>query len=109
MYSHAHEAVNLQRFLLTLSIPPHRVGYCHLCVAIPLFKENKRQCMTSELYPAVAEQVAYTDWRSVERAIRSTIKYAWLHRDPKIWGMYFPGCMSAPSNKHFIAVVAEYI
>lgn len=95
--------------LLELSVPAHRVGFLQLCTAIPLFKQDKQQSMASELYPAVAETLGYQDWRAVEHAIRDIIVAAWKHRNPKVWNKYFPGCVEAPSNKQFIATLAEYI
>ena len=95
--------------LLELGIPAHRIGYTQLCIAIPHFSKNKMQCLASELYPFVAESFGYSDWRAVEHTIRDIISDAWETRDPDVWKKYFPGCTEAPTNKQFIATLAEYI
>ena len=99
----------LPRMLMELSIPVHRVGYLHLRTAIPIFQKDKRQSMISELYPAVAKELGYPDWGAVEHAMREVIKFAWKHRNQEAWDKYFPGCRRAPSNKQFIATLAEYL
>ena len=100
---------NVSHLLLDLRVPAHRIGYLQLCTAIPLFKKDRQQGMGAELYPAVAEAFGYSDWRAVERAIRDVIVFAWTNRDQETWERYFPGCAKPPSNKQFIATLAEYI
>lgn len=99
----------LAHLLIELGIPPHRVGYLQLCVAIPIYKKDRQQSMASELYPAVAETLGYPDWRAVEHSMRSAIVVGWEHGDPKVWKRYFPGHTEPPSNKRFIATLAEYV
>ena len=95
--------------LRRLNTPVHLSGYRCLCVAVPLFARDISQPMCGELYPAVAEALDYADWRAVEFAIRRTILWAWEHRDPEVWEEYFPGAVKAPSNKQFIATLAQRI
>ena len=92
-----------------LRTPVHLSGYQCLCIAIPMFTQNISQLLCGELYPAVAKELGYMDWRAVEFAIRRTILWAWEHRDPQIWEEYFPGITKAPSNKQFIATLAQRI
>ena len=82
-------------------------GYRRLCAAIAAFAENPDMRMSKELYPLVARQMAVEDPRTVERSIRSSITDAWLHRDPAVWNQYFPQQKDSPSNKEFIARLAE--
>jgi hypothetical protein len=49
------------------------------------------------------------DWRAVEFAIRKTILSAWENRDPEKWEVYFPGITKAPTNKQFVATLAQRI
>ena len=95
--------------LRRLNTPVYLSGYRCLCVAIPRFALDISQSMCGELYPAVAEAFGYMDWRAVEFAIRRTILAAWEHRDPDIWNEYFPGSTKAPTNKQFIATLAQRI
>ena len=95
--------------LRRLNVPAHLSGYRYLCIAIPLFAEDISQPMCAELYPAVAGKLNYTDWRAVEFAIRRAILWAWEHGEREIWSSYFPGSTKAPSNKLFIATLAQRI
>ena len=95
--------------LRRLNIPVHLSGYRQLCVAIPKFSQDISQSMCCELYPAVAKELGYMDWRAVEFAIRRTILAAWERRDPDVWEEYFPGAAKAPTNKQFIATLAQRI
>ena len=65
--------------------------------------------MCNELYPAVTKALGYVDWRAVEFAIRRTILSAWGQRDAEIWEKYFPGATKVPTNKQFIATLAQRI
>lgn len=95
--------------LRQLNVPVHLAGYRCLCIAIPRFALDIAQSMCNELYPAVAKELGYVDWRAVEFAIRRAIFSAWEHRDAEIWNVYFPGITKAPTNKHFIATLAQRI
>lgn len=103
------QATKTTHILMELSVPPHRIGYLQLTLAIPLFKKDKQQSMATDLYPTIAAHLGYPDWRAVEHAIRDVIVYAWEHRNQKTWDKYFPNCTEIPSNKRFIATIAEYI
>lgn len=95
--------------LRQLSIPIYLSGYRCLCIAIPIFALDISQSMCNELYPAVAKELGYVDWRAVEFAIRRVISSAWEHRDPDAWSAYFPGITKVPTNKQFIATLAQRI
>lgn len=90
-----------------LNISIHRLGYKSLSIAVPCYAVDDMQSLTKETYPYVAHCFGCTDWHSVERSIRTVILTAWDHRDPEIWNQYFPNQIKAPSNKQFIAVLAE--
>jgi len=95
--------------LRQLNAPVYLSGYRCLCIAIPAFAQDISQSMCNELYPAVAKALGYVDWRAVEFAIRRTILSAWEHRDPEIWESYFPGTTKVPTNKQFVATLAQRI
>ena len=92
-----------------LNIPVYLSGYRCLCVAIPVFARDISQSMCNELYPAVAKALGYVDWRAVEFAIRRVIQAAWEQGNPEVWEEYFPGQKKAPTNKQFIATLAQRI
>lgn len=85
----------------------HRLGYRQLYVAIPCYSLDKSQSLSKELYPYVAECFGYTGWYPVEHAIRVAILDAWERRNPDAWEGYFPGMQKPPTNKQFIATLAE--
>lgn len=92
--------------LKVLAVPVRLSGYQCLCIAIAAFARDISQSMCNELYPAVAAELGYVDWRAVEFAIRRAILAAWERRDEAVWEQYFPGCTKAPTNKQFIATLA---
>jgi len=67
------------QMLQELNLPVHRLGYHNLCIGIP----------------------------AVEHSIREAIRAAYGNRDPQVWERCFPGCRGVPSNKLFIATLAE--
>ena len=95
--------------LRDVNVPVYLSGYRCLCVAISIFVQDVAQSMCNELYPAVAKELGYVDWRAVEFAIRRTILSAWRYRDPQNWEKYFPSITKAPTNKQFIATLAQRI
>lgn len=90
-----------------LGISTHRNGYKCLTVVIPCYAMDPGQSLTKEIYPYAAACFGCADWHSVERSIRSAIQDAWERRDPEIWAQYFTNQKKVPSNKQFIAVLAE--
>ena len=90
-----------------LRIGIHRLGYKCLTIAVPCFAEDDTQSLSKELYPYVAECLGHTEWYAVERAIRMVILDAWNKRDPAVWEQYFPEQKKVPTNKQFLAVLAE--
>lgn len=99
----------VSHILHELGLPVHRIGYKQLCLAIVLYSQNDIQSLSKELYPAVAAHFGYTDWRPVEHAIRLAIYHAWSIRVPGLWEQYFTGTTKPPSNKQFIATIAELL
>ena len=95
--------------LRQLNVPIHLSGHRQLCIAISKFAEDITQSMCGEVYPAVAKAFGHMDWRAVEFSIRRAILAAWNHRDSEAWNEYFPGITKAPSNKSFIATLAQRI
>lgn len=93
-----------------LGISIHRLGYVYLSVAVPYYAADNTRSLSKELYPYVAKRLdKYTQWYAIERSIRMVIYEAWEHRDPSVWEQYFPRQKKVPTNKQFIAVLAEKI
>lgn len=98
-----------KQMLNELRLQIHRGGYSCLCVGVPRFKQDMRQVLSKELYPYIASEIGNITPEAVEQAIREVIHDAWEHRAQAIWEKYFPGAQKAPSNKQFIATLAEYL
>lgn len=102
------EAIIMMLHELGISI--HRLGYVYLSIAVPCYAADNTQSLSKELYPYVAKRLdKYTQWYAVERSMRMVILEAWGRRDPVVWERYFPRQKKVPSNKLFIAVLAEKI
>ena len=99
---------NVKEHLLYLQFPVHLAGYRQLCTAIPMFARNPNQSFTKELYPAIAIQYGCS-WQAVECSIRIAIRKAWESRDETVWKKYFPNHTQCPSNKEFIAAIAQWL
>ena len=96
--------------LLSLGIPTKLHGYGYLREAILLMARDPGQSITKELYPKVAS-LCGCDPKHVERSSRNAIQSAWLHRDDRIWQLYFQagpdGIIPRPSNGTFISRLAD--
>lgn len=96
-----------RRLLRQLGIPIQQGGYRKLCVAIPRYAEDPEQSMSKDLYPYVAKILGCDG--DVESSIRRSILTAWKQGSAQAWQNYFPGITKAPSNRVFIATLAEYL
>lgn len=94
--------------LMALQLPVQADGFQQLRIGIPLFAQDKEQRLSKELYPAIAERCGCSN-SAVERSIRDAIQAAWEIRDEHIWQKYFPNITECPTNKAFIARLAELL
>ena len=97
----------ISRLLQVLGVPLHRNGYYYLGIGVPKFREDPTQSLCKELYPYIASQIRCTGSTAVEHAIRESIRAAWENRKPEVWRQYFPESETVPTNKLFIATLAE--
>ena len=88
---------------------PHWGGYDDIRVGVPLFSQDSNQSMVKEFYPAVADLRGRDNWQQVEKAIRDVKEYAYEHRDDDVWKEYFSDTSKCPTNREFIARLAEFI
>lgn len=93
--------------LRELGFPVHRIGYKLLCIAIPYYAQDNIWSVTKDVYPFLAVCFQYSDYRAVESAVRGIICNAWKKRDPTAWKRYFCDLDKQPTNKVFIATLAE--
>lgn len=94
--------------LITMQFPITSDGFLQLRIGIPLFAQDKSQRLSKELYPAIAERCGCSK-EAVEHSIRDAISAAWSIRDTTVWQKYFPNSTTCPTNKTFIAHLAELL
>ena len=87
----------------------HRIGYKQLLILIPYYVLDDTQSLTKELYPRVAKEFGHSSYQAVEHAVRVAIVDAWQKRDSAVWEKYLPGLEKPPSNKQFIAAIAQWV
>lgn len=83
-------------------------GYQQLRLGIPLFRQDPALRLGKELYPAVITLWGSGTPKQIEHSIRLAITTAWNERDKAVWSRYFPGYERCPSNKDFIARLAQF-
>lgn len=97
-----------------IGIPANVKGYRYLREAVMIAADDMDiiNAVTKELYPEISRKFGVTS-ASVERAIRHAIGLAWDRGNPHDLQQYFGGgahwSKSRPTNKHFIAVIADGI
>lgn len=96
------------RHLLALGIDLASDGGNQLRIGIPLFAQDPSQRLGKELYPAIIARCGSCP-QDMEYTMRDAIKKAWSCRDKTVWDYYFPGSLRYPSNKHFIARLAQIL
>lgn len=100
--------------LLKPGIPQHIKGYHFLGTAIEAVQENPNRldAITKDLYSYIAKTHGSTSSR-VERAIRHAIETAFDRCDldtfDDIFGYSIDARRGKPTNKHFIAALAEVL
>lgn len=96
--------------LFDLGFSTSNDGFGYLRRAIEMNLATSERSITKELYPAVCRNDTNDAWKSVEQAIRRTIKAAWNERDEEIWDLFFPLRKAkkpkCPSNKEFITRIS---
>lgn len=99
-----------ERILLSLGFRMGRSKYLCVYEAICAKYEDFGRTITKEVYPAVVEKTGGND-KQVEKAIRDTIKAAFVAGDPRVWKLYFEpapdGSLHAPTNDEFITRIAR--
>lgn len=96
--------------LTALGINPGRDGGLQLRIGIPLFAQDPSQRLGKELYPSIVARCGNCgNTQDVEYTMRDAIQKAWALRDEALWERYFPGATRYPSNKRFIARLAQLI
>ena len=100
---------NYGHIMQVLGLSPKRDGFRALLAGIPLYADDPRQSLSKELYPTVARSLGQGSPKSVEQSIRSVIQDAWEVRNPILWNSLFGTDSECPTNKVFIARLAQVL
>lgn len=100
--------------LKDLGIPASLLGYKYITLAVEISIDDP-ECLRStvkRLYPMIAKEFQ-VKWQNVERAIRTAIEICCVRGDnEKLISLFrnsYSACRGKPTNKEFIATLADYI
>lgn len=93
----------LERILAPLSIYPNSERYDILADTVFQLCQDLDQGLCKEVYPIIARRYRLTP-TAIESAIRRTLEETF---NMPQWGIYFPGRIKHPSNKHFLQTIAR--
>ena len=96
--------------LYRLGVNASYAGFFHTAYAVHLAMEDPRRMLlvTKWLYPEVARCYG-TNWRAVERNIRSTVRTAWRTNPELLREIAHGRLFSRPTPTQFIAILAAYL
>ena len=97
--------------LFELGLSPKLKGFGYTLEAILVYRQDPRQSIMKDIYPAVARlQSPGASPAQVERNIRWAVGLAWKNRDEAVWAKYFCDphniCQRKPTNLEFISRIA---
>ena len=93
-----------------LGITATYAGFFHTSYAVHLAVQQPDRLLlvTKWIYPDVAK-FYHTDWRNVERNIRTVATIAWEHHPDTLSSIARSGLERRPSNSQFIAILAFHV
>ena len=99
----------LSRILHTLGLSERYIGfYCLVsAVEIALQEPQSLTMVTKWIYPQVAKE-QHSNWRAVERNIRTAIDIIWRHNPVKLQELMGHPLRSRPTATQFISFLAYY-
>lgn len=104
----------ISKILKEVGVPISLLGYEYVKFGIALTVEDSTiiRRATTDLYPAIAERYSTTASRA-ERVIRNAVETACDRGGPDVLEKYFGNSVNPhtgkPTNRQFIATLAEYI
>lgn len=99
----------LTDLLYCLGVTEKYTGHYFTSYAVQLAaaQPERLYLVTKWIYPDVARYFR-TDWRNVERGIRSAAELAWELRPDKLASIANSSMECRPSNSQFIAILTNY-
>ena len=111
-WSENREAIMRRVYDLLLRLGAHagNVAFFHTAYTVYLAMENPERLIlvTKWLYPVTAKEYR-TNWRAVERNIRSVIRMIWLNDPTALRGLAGNRLYSRPTPTKFIALLAGHL
>ena len=100
----------IYNILYSLGITATYVGFFHTSYAVYLAVQQPERLLlvTKWIYPDVAKQY-HTDWRNVERNIRTVAGIAWKCHSDTLSSIAHFNLERRPSNSQFIAILAFHV
>ena len=100
--------------LYDLRVPIKSDGFKYLRYALLIGFQNPDDIVETEIFDAVGEIYSRkVSFRSIDGAIRESIKKAWNQRTDDRWGRYFPEYIterrSQPTNLEFISAIVYFL
>ena len=97
--------------LFELGLSPKLKGFGYTLEAILVYRQDPRQSIMKDIYPAVARlQSPGISPAQVERNIRWAVGLAWKNRDEAVWAKYFCDLHNIgqrkPTNLEFTSQIA---
>ena len=101
---------NIQALLYSIGITGNYIGFYQLAsaVEIVLYTPQALLAVTKGLYSDVAKQYK-TDWKTVERNIRTVISVAWSCSPEKLEQMTGHPLSQKPTPAQFIAILSRHV
>ncbi len=100
--------------LYDLCIPVKSDGFKYLRHILLIASQNPDEIVEASLFDEVRSLLAYkVSTRSIDTAIRESIKKAWDQRSDDRWSRYFPEYLAKrnkqPSNLEFISAIVYFL
>lgn len=100
--------VKIQKLLYSIGLTENYVGYRQMTVALEIAaQEPESLCMVTKwLYPETARRCG-TNWKAVERNIRTALRCAWKNSRHTLEQMAGRSFDTMPKPAQFLAILAH--
>lgn len=100
--------MHIEDILLRLGITANYKGYFYIVTAVELCLADRENLhlVTKYVYPKVAK-LYHTNWRAVERSIRTAVKIAWTHDRAFLEELARGPLGQRPGNAKLLAILTK--
>lgn len=98
----------IQALLYSIGLTANYVGYQQLTIALEIATQEPEslRLVTKRLYPETARRCG-TNWKAVERNIRTSLRCAWKTSQPTLERMAGHAFDTTPKPAQFLAILAQ--